>query len=67
MKVTKTFLPFAFCSLMAPMLLAPGIAPAQSYPQRPIRMIVGLPPGGTTDIMARIVSAKLASAWGSRL
>jgi tripartite-type tricarboxylate transporter receptor subunit TctC len=52
---------------MAPMLLAPGIAPAQSYPQRPIRMIVGLPPGGTTDIMARIVSAKLSERMGQQV
>ena len=49
------------------MLLAPGIAPAQSYPQRPIRMIVGLPPGGTTDIMARIVSAKLSERVGQQV
>jgi len=41
-------------------LLACGAAAAQGYPQRPIRMVVGLPAGGSTDVMARIVSAKLS-------
>ena len=42
-------------------------APAQNYPQRPIRMVVGLPPGGTTDIMARIVSGKLGERVGQQV
>ena len=34
-------------------------APAQDYPNRPIRMIVGFPPGGGTDVMARLVAPRM--------
>ena len=40
---------------------------AQDYPVRPIRMIVGLPPGGSTDIMARIVAARLSERVGQQV
>jgi tripartite-type tricarboxylate transporter receptor subunit TctC len=42
--------------------VAIGDAPAQSYPSRPIRMIVPFPAAGATDILARVVSVKLADA-----
>jgi len=37
---------------------------AATYPDRPVRMIVGFPAGGATDIVARIIAEKLAAAWG---
>ena len=37
---------------------------AQDYPARPVRMLVGVPPGGTTDIMGRLVAAKLSERLG---
>ena len=38
-------------------------APA-SYPVRPVRFIVGFPPGGTNDIVARMLAQKLAEQTG---
>jgi tripartite-type tricarboxylate transporter receptor subunit TctC len=37
-----------------------GLADAQTYPARPVRMLVGFPPGGGTDIMARFLAPQLA-------
>jgi tripartite-type tricarboxylate transporter receptor subunit TctC len=37
---------------------------AASYPNKPIRMIVNFPPGGTVDVLTRTVSQKLAEKWG---
>jgi tripartite-type tricarboxylate transporter receptor subunit TctC len=45
------------------MLLA-GAAAAQSYPAKPIRIIVPFTPGSATDVMGRIVSERLNAAWG---
>ena len=41
-----------------------GGAQAQSFPQRPLRMLVGFAPGGANDILARIVSQKLSESMG---
>ena len=43
---------------------AASAAQAQDYPRRPIRMIVGLPAGGSTDIMGRLLAGKLSERFG---
>ena len=44
-----------------------GSASAQTYPRKPIRWIVPFPPGGSTDLLARVVGQKLTEAWGQQV
>ena len=41
-------------------------AHAQNYPARPVRIIVGYPPGGGVDVAARIVAQGLTDVWGNQ-
>ena len=54
----------AFCAATL-LLNAPCIA--QSYPTKPMRMIVPFSPGGPNDLVARVVGQKLTDAWGQTL
>ena len=40
---------------------------AQDYPARPIRLILGFAPGGSTDLVARVVGQKMAEAWAQQV
>src|SRR5258708_2144212 len=41
-----------------------GIARAQAYPTRPMRLLVGFAPGGPNDIVARLMGERLSAVWG---
>ena len=44
--------------------LVAGVAPAQTYPSKPVRLIVTYPAAGSSDLMARILGQKLSELWG---
>lgn len=46
--------------------LSTGSALAQDYPTRPVRWVVGYPPGGATDILARLVGQRLSERLGQQ-
>jgi hypothetical protein len=51
-------------SLLSSLVLLPAGALAQAYPNKPIRILVHIPPGGAPDIAARVVGEKLGEALG---
>ena len=57
---------YAFRIFMLAAALAAGVgtAAAQGYPAKSVRIMVGLAPGGTTDLVARILAQRLTEAWG---
>jgi tripartite-type tricarboxylate transporter receptor subunit TctC len=63
---TRRAVTWALAGLVAGLALpaAHAAEDAASYPSRPITIILGYPPGGPTDLIARVVAQKLSQAWG---
>jgi tripartite-type tricarboxylate transporter receptor subunit TctC len=57
-------LAFAGVVLAGASALAPVIAQAQTFPDKPIHIIVPLPPGGSNDVLARIVGQEMSKTFG---
>lgn len=49
------------------LMLGIGPASAQSYPNKPIRLVLGYPPGGSTDVTARIIAPRLSEILGEQV
>ena len=52
---------------LAAVCAAPLAAQGQAFPAKPVRLIVTYPPGGSSDLMARITAEKLSAHWGQQV
>lgn len=52
------------CLTVMTSIITGGSAMAQSYPSKPVRLLIPFPPGGGTDILARMVAQRLSDALG---
>ena len=55
------------CALAAAAVCVSQLSPAQTYPAKPIRMVVHFPAGGPTDLVARMLGQKFTEAWGQQV
>ena len=60
----KRVLALAMCAAAILAVVLPQFAWAQAFPARPVRLITTYPPGGSSDLMARILAQKLTEYWG---
>src|SRR5689334_814490 len=57
----------AMSALLIAMCVVPATRAAETYPDRPVRLVVGFPPGGAADILGRIVAHELTSGLGQQV
>src|SRR5688500_4992008 len=64
--MTARFRILALLLACAGVMATTATATAQSYPSRPVRWVVPYPPGGATDIMARLIGHRLSEKLGQQ-
>src|SRR5690348_5041592 len=64
-KQTRVFSKAASAGLCA--LACAGFAQAQQYPSKPIRLVLGFPPGTTIDVMVRPIAPRMSEALGQQV
>jgi len=60
----KSYLGSISLALLGVFTTPASAAPADSFPSKPIQIVLGFPPGGSTDILARLVAQHMQEAWG---
>jgi tripartite-type tricarboxylate transporter receptor subunit TctC len=65
--MASTTVRYLLAALLPVWLLPPGLAVAQTYPARAIRLVIPFPPGGGTDTMARTISPKMSEFLGQQV
>ena len=55
------------CLLAVASIVAAGAAAAQNYPTKPVRFIVTYPPGGSSEVMARVIGQQLGEYWSQQV
>lgn len=63
---TYSLIARALVGIAAAGMVAPAMA-ADAFPNKPVRMIVGFPPGGATDLVARIIQPKMTDSLGKQV
>ena len=66
-KIRIFLIAFIACCATAAGAQSKSAAPKASYPEKPVRLILGVPPGGSTDIVARIIAGKLGELLGQQV
>jgi tripartite-type tricarboxylate transporter receptor subunit TctC len=66
--MTTRYFRFSFHFLLVAALVFLWVSPVQAqrgaYPSAPVKIVVGFPPGGGVDVVARLIGQKLSSLWG---
>jgi tripartite-type tricarboxylate transporter receptor subunit TctC len=62
-----TFARALAAALLVACISPTGLASAQTYPSRPITLVVPFPPGGVTDAIARIIQERMSQSLGQQI